>query len=249
LLSEHRKLSPKTFISLFQEWLSLKLIKSCQAKIMVINQQTGQILEEKGFAKDQIFLTKCPVSSHEIKPVETKKKRYLLSFCGRMVAQKGIYDFLDVVENLAQNGYTEPSIMIGSGPEIDKLKKQASLRNLNIVFTGFVTETQKFTYLSLSKLFCFPSYEEGWGIVITEAFSVGIPVFAYKLPIYKEIFYPHIQTTDKGSITKLSESILDYLQTMQPTKVLTNGDTLVDFTKQFSSFTIAQNESRFILKG
>ena len=35
-----------------------------------------------------------------------------------------------------------------------------------------------------SKLFIFPSYEEGWGISITEAMACGLAVVCYDLKAY-----------------------------------------------------------------
>lgn len=55
-----------------------------------------------------------------------------------------------------------------------------TVRNLNlqedIIFTGFVSEKEKFSLYKATSLFVYPSLYEGFGIPILEAMSVGTPV-------------------------------------------------------------------------
>ncbi|OYU48743.1 MAG: hypothetical protein CFE31_09890 [Rhizobiales bacterium PAR1] len=48
----------------------------------------------------------------------------------------------------------------------------------NLVFTGFVSDFQKYCILRMSRFFVFPSFFEGFGIPVLEAMSVGTPVLA-----------------------------------------------------------------------
>jgi glycosyltransferase involved in cell wall biosynthesis len=247
LISSHRTLSSKTFLSHFQEWLSLSILKIIQAKIMVINEETKQELIKKGFSGDKIYLTKCPVSNPGVSPKPQSKKQYLLSFCARMIKQKGVYDFLEVVETLQKQGYNKPSVMIGDGAELKNIKQIAQEKELNIEFTGFADEIAKFEKISSSQIFCFPSYEEGWGIVITEALSVGVDVIAYELDIYESIFQDNISLVRLGNISELSKKVQTTLEDFQAENLETKQFKLVQFSQQFDSFTIAQNELSFIL--
>lgn len=57
--------------------------------------------------------------------------------------------------------------------EVEKL----SLRN-DVIFTGYITDTEKHALLSGAELFAYPSIYEGFGIPILEAMSYGLPVIA-----------------------------------------------------------------------
>jgi len=49
-----------------------------------------------------------------------------------------------------------------------------------------MNEKEKFKLIRQAKMLVFLSKIEGWGIVPFEALSCGLPVVAYKLPVYKE---------------------------------------------------------------
>ncbi len=47
--------------------------------------------------------------------------------------------------------------------------------NGRVVFTGYVTERQKFDYIGISNVFISTSLHEGFGIVFMEAMHCGLP--------------------------------------------------------------------------
>jgi glycosyltransferase involved in cell wall biosynthesis len=77
-------------------------------------------------------------------------------------------------------------------------------------FLGRVEEARKYDILRSSECFIFPSYEEGWAIVITEAMAAGLPVIAYDLPAYKP-FGNAIITVPLGDKAAFSKSVLAVL--------------------------------------
>jgi glycosyltransferase involved in cell wall biosynthesis len=99
-----------------------------------------------------------------------------------------------------------------SDPEIDKEIGKLDLKK-NIIFTGFVSEEDKACLFHLAKIFCFPSLYEGFGIPILEAFAIGTPVIASRIPPHMEIagnsallFNPQDQSTLFNNLRKLLES-------------------------------------------
>jgi glycosyltransferase involved in cell wall biosynthesis len=69
-----------------------------------------------------------------------------------------------------------PLVVIGEGPELEKLKKMAKP---NIKFLGRLEDEQVKKYYSQCKAFIFPG-EEDFGITPVEAMASGRPVIAYK---------------------------------------------------------------------
>jgi len=97
---------------------------------------------------------------------------------GRLVDWKG-HDLL--VEAAARSIPTRPNlkvIIVGDGPLFDELSKSIKDRKLeaNIWLLGRVADTKPL--LALSDIFCLPSKNEPFGLVILEAMAAGLPVVA-----------------------------------------------------------------------
>jgi teichuronic acid biosynthesis glycosyltransferase TuaC len=73
--------------------------------------------------------------------------------------------------------------LVGDGPErvyLEHLTNELDLKNV-IRFCGHVPNNQVAEYLKESNLLVVPSRNEGWGMVILEALSAGVPVVASKV--------------------------------------------------------------------
>jgi len=71
-------------------------------------------------------------------------------------------------------------LIAGEGPDRQRLEEKARSLGLadRVVFTGFVSESEKNDLYSLADAFVMPSRGEGFGIVLLEALACGIPVVA-----------------------------------------------------------------------
>lgn len=92
-----------------------------------------------------------------------------------MVGRFMRYKRFDIVID-AFNKLKIPLKIIGRGPEMDDLKKNASL---NIEFLGRVTDEELARYYSRCRAFIFPQ-EEDFGITAIEAMASGRPIIAYR---------------------------------------------------------------------
>lgn len=70
--------------------------------------------------------------------------------------------------------------------EIGKTIHKFSL-SADVIFPGFVPEEEKAAFFKLAEAFCSPSFYEGFGIPILEAFAAGTPVLASEIPVHREI--------------------------------------------------------------
>lgn len=102
--------------------------------------------------------------------LNTVKENYYLA-ASRLVSYKKI----DIIVE-AFNQMTEKKLLIiGKGPEEDKLQKTA---NSNIQFLGHVTDNELKNKMQNAKAFIFAA-EEDFGIITVEAQSCGTPVIAF----------------------------------------------------------------------
>ena len=80
--------------------------------------------------------------------------------------------------------------MIGEGshrPRAEQLVREAGLSN-SVTFTGGIPEAEKNRLIGQCKIGISLSYEEGWGVAINEFLALGIPVVAYRLPVFDLVF-------------------------------------------------------------
>jgi glycosyltransferase involved in cell wall biosynthesis len=91
---------------------------------------------------------------------------------------KGIDEILDALPSLLQ---AEPSLcylIAGTGDDQPRLAAKAQELGIahQVVFAGYVPETEKADLLRLADVFAMPGRGEGFGIVYLEAMACGIPV-------------------------------------------------------------------------
>lgn len=242
-----RASSLRTWLAEKQEALCLAALRRWFEKIVVINEQTRSRLVELGFDRERIFLTRCPVDVPEVSPRSLGAKDVSVAFCGRLVAQKGVFDFLAVCERLQREDPSFSAVMIGPGPEKAALEKAIREKGLRVRLTGFVSDEEKVDLLARAKLFVFPSYEEGWGIVISEALALGTPVLAYALDIYREIFGPLVHTSPIGDAGALADAASALLRRYRedPTAYVRDQERGLAFAESLSPSRVAEGELAF----
>lgn len=196
---------------------SFLLIKRSADVIFLNNQEVKDDLVKMGFDQQRLFVTGLGgVDLNKIKNQSAPGgSKFEGCFLGRLNPTKGIFDLPKIWKRVVEKIPKTKLIIIGGG---EKWRGQlhSQIKDLglseNIKVTGFVSEEEKYKLLSQSKVFVFPSYEEGWGIVVAEAMATGLPVVAYNLPAYKEIFPDAIMSVRTGDIDALSNSVLKLLQ-------------------------------------
>jgi len=148
------------------------------------NSQVRQELLDLGLPEERITIQYPAVNIEGVRRAVPTVK-YDVVFVGRMVARKGIYDIVDASRDLGLRvGF------IGEGEERLSLEQYIADGKLEDQFDvlGHLSVTELYSLLAGSRCVAFPSYEEGYGIVIAEAILAGKPVISYELPHYREAF-------------------------------------------------------------
>lgn len=107
------------------------------------------------------------------------KEKYDLVYCGRLMSHKNVDVLIKTVRLLTHNFPKMKCLIIGNGPEKEKLvflAKKIGVKK-NIIFKDFLpTQKDVYSHMKSSKIFVFPSILEGFGIVVIEAMACGLPI-------------------------------------------------------------------------
>lgn len=103
----------------------------------------------------------------------------VFGFVGRITRDKGVNELLS-----AFSGIEGARLMMVGGVEgaegLDKELYEASLSDERIIYTGQVSDVEK--YFSAMDTLVFPSYREGFGNVVMEAAAMGTPAIISDIP-------------------------------------------------------------------
>lgn len=114
-------------------------------------------------------------------------------------------------------------LLIGDGNQHfeDILRKEIMARKLeeNIGLVGTKDGIEKFSLTKSGKVFLFPSRFESWGIVATEAMACGLPVIAYDLQIYDDIYGENILRVPLGDVNQFAKTVIKLLDNKELCKV------------------------------
>jgi len=108
------------------------------------------------------------------KKLNLEGKKVLL-YVGRLAKEKNVYFLLEVMKKMEKNVVL---LMVGGGPEKEKLEAKAREEDLNIIFTGYVPREELVDYYHAADVFVFSSLTETQGLVVLESLSAGTPVVA-----------------------------------------------------------------------
>lgn len=135
----------------------------------------------------------------------------VVGFLGRLTAEKGLDDLLQVAARFKQ---VNPSVMFlvgGDGPIRSSLEESARNNGLdNVRFVGTVQAQNKQGFYSALDVFVTPARNEGFGLTTIESMAMGLPVIAYADGATPELF-SHLLLTPLlaplGDINALTDAI------------------------------------------
>jgi glycosyltransferase involved in cell wall biosynthesis len=144
-------------------------------------------------------------------PEETKE--FDVVFLGRMHLHKGVFDLPKVWQQVVRQRPKARLVVIGEGPH--RLESQRLFEELGLshsaLFTGGIGDAEKNRFLKKARLGLSLSYEEGWGLSVTEFLATALPVVAYDLPVFREVFPGCFEMVPLGDIAGAAREILRLL--------------------------------------
>lgn len=199
-----------------EQKIAFELIKRHADLIFVLNTMVKNQLVKVGFSKNRIHVVGAGVDLSQIDKIQRSQgARYDACFLGRLHPSKGIFD-LPEIWKLVVNKKKDAKlaiIYVGSKKIESALTNRIKENNMDSSISMLsVTGKDALSVVKSSSVFVFPSHEEGWGIAICEAMACGLPVVAYDLPAYREIYKQSIVTVPLKDVKSFSNAVVSLLE-------------------------------------
>jgi len=128
-------------------------------------------------------------------PGKGDRDQYALLFVGRLVEKKGVRHLVEAMPAILQTFDQTSLTIIGSGPELNNLRRRAAELGLDgkVIFLGGLPQERLPKYYQQASLFIAPFVEagggdqEGLGLVVAEAMACGCPVLVGDVPGVRDL--------------------------------------------------------------
>lgn len=197
----------------FSQRLVLFLMRKFAGLVMVSNSLDRGFLLKLGFAPGQVLVTYGAVDWPAVNSAVKGRKEFSACYIGRFHQQKGFFDLIEAWKIVCASLPQALLAIVGTDTNIESVMSRVREEGLsaNIKFLGFLSGIPKFEVLKSSKLLVFPSTYESFGMAAAEGMACGLPVAAYALPVYEEIYPAGMIKARIGDINGLAQGILDLL--------------------------------------
>lgn len=186
----------------YRRWIEAVLI--CRTnKVITVSENLRRRIVSEGRLPPGVVLTihnglrLQPPSLNETKRAQLRRELGLEKFdavigtVGRLEPRKNYPMLLEAMKRLLARHPRTTLLMVGAGPEEEKLQQQARDLGINqhVVFAGYRSDISDL--LSLMSTFCLSSTTEGISMAILEAMAAGVPVVATQVGGNPEIIPDH----------------------------------------------------------
>lgn len=129
----------------------------------------------------QVIVNTIPIDKIKRQAIEyTVKKDNIPTFIsvGRLHNRKGYHILANVHKKLLEKGFKHNIKIIGDGEEMENLKKQISLLNIEDTFQLLGTLMNPYPYILNSDFYIMSSRSEGWPLIIAETLILKKPIIS-----------------------------------------------------------------------
>lgn len=171
-------------------------------------------LEERlGLTPSDTRTVGSSIDLDQFRSLPESEKKHDVVFLGRLHELKGVFDLPEVWAQVKTARPAATLKVIGEGPHRTAVMDRFAARNLmdGVEFTGGIGEEDKNRLLAEARLGLSLSSEEGWGLAVNEYLASELPVVAYDLPVFQEVFPDVLHSVSLGDKTAASRVILELL--------------------------------------
>jgi glycosyltransferase involved in cell wall biosynthesis len=142
-----------------------------------------------------------------------ESSRFTVLFVGRFYRRKRVHILLEAAAELRSRIPALEVRIVGAGPCGVELRRLAATLNLDgaVTWLGDVSRSQLIAEYNRCHLFCLPSVQEGFGIVLLEAMAAGKAIVASRAAAIPEVA-PHGMLVEPDNAVALAAAIEDLYQ-------------------------------------
>jgi glycosyltransferase involved in cell wall biosynthesis len=192
--------------SIFKRWAKGTTLKSLLKEsdtVRVVSEHLRRtIIDDFGVTPAKIFVSPIPVALPELDDSIQGSKEYV-AFIGRLHYERGLDEFLEIVENLERLPDVFKYLIVGDGPDRNRFLSELTriVGTENFVFRGLLNEVEMGHVWKDCKVLLSTAPAEGYGLAIRESLLHGTFVvalensgirearneFSYGLHVYKNV--------------------------------------------------------------
>lgn len=164
---------------IFYKFLELSFLKS-STHIITVSPYIRDLCKAQFHSKDIRFWP-IPFAYSQIHSNQIKEPGSLV-YVGTIEKRKGLLYLLKSLKILHERSIKYTLTIIGkitNQKYFEQLTSFINLYKLNVTFVGFIDEQKKDLLLKKSQIFVFPSLLEGYGMVLREVMSYGLPIVCF----------------------------------------------------------------------
>ena len=199
------------------QWMSLWLIRIFKGRMLVLNSLDKDALVARGVDASIVHVVTMGVDGElfQAVPEDRDAVGYDGIYLGRLHPQKGLFDLVKIWKRVNELRPGSRLGVIGGGGEwwFNTLKEEIAKAGLDgqVDLLGFRQGAEKIRLLKSAKCFVIPSHYESFGQVAVEAMACGLPVVAYDLPIFREVFPKGMRKVPLEDIEAFSAEVVALL--------------------------------------
>lgn len=185
--SEYSHLKSNSF--LYKKVINPYLKRNVDAWLM-LSKEEQELMRHFISIPNRVFVTTNIVSDFEISDSgevhdflnKLPKDKFIVLFCGRIIKEKGCFDIVDsipFIKDIDEMVF----IFLGDGPELPTIRNIVEERCIqkHFLFTGWVDEAVSNSFFSRVNILLYPSFSEGFSMVLFRAVASGIPVITTRI--------------------------------------------------------------------
>lgn len=152
--------------------------------VITISEDSKADLVRFGFHPDRIHIITLGIENRPIESVvpNDKSERFTVLFHSSLRPMKRPMEVLKAF-HLLIGGVPGAQLWISGGGDQGELRAYCAAHGFadRVTFFGRTSETQKLELMRRATVLCSTSVKEGWGLVVTEANSMGTPAVVYDI--------------------------------------------------------------------